>query len=92
MHKQVKPELLELDFTREAELACGRWALNKMLLQCYLQDLRSDKPRVRKKGAKGLGSLGAVSRPALAKLESLLEDPDPKVRAAVEAALAAIRG
>ena len=90
METSNKPAQLEFDFTSEVELACGKWALNKVLLGCYLQDLRSDNPRVRKKGAKGLGSLGVISRVAIPELQSLLDDPDRMVREAVEAALKSI--
>jgi hypothetical protein len=83
---------LELDFTEEPSLAAGKKALNDMLFRCYLRDVQSENPRLRRKGAKGLGGLGVLARNAVAVLESLLRDPDRKVREAARAALVHVRG
>jgi HEAT repeat protein len=93
MDKQTDYIQLELNLTPpDPTIESGKRALAAMLLRCYLKDLESESPRVRRKGAKGLGELGQAARPAITLLESLLEDTDRKVRVAAEVALQAIRG
>jgi HEAT repeat protein len=91
MQKRTEDEQLELDFTPAPSLAAGKKALAETLFRCYLNDLASENPRVRKKGVKGIGSLGAAARQAAPLLENLLEDPDRKVREAAELALRSVR-
>jgi hypothetical protein len=91
MDRDGEDHQLELDFTEAPSLTAGKKALNDMLFRCYLRDVQSENPRLRRKGAKGLGSLGASARNAVLALESLLRDPDRKVREAARAALVHVR-
>jgi hypothetical protein len=92
MDHDGKNHQLEFDFTEAPSLAAGKKALSDMLFRCYFHDVQSENPRLRRKGAKGLGSLGVLARNAVAVLESLLRDPNRKVREAAKAALVHVRG
>ena len=67
-------------------------ALDRELLRQYLKGLRSDNPRVRKKSASGLGTLGGLAGEAIPALEACLTDGDSRVRVTAAWALVAIRG
>jgi HEAT repeat protein len=65
----------------------GQAALRRMLLTTYRAYLQAQSWRTRRKGAKGLGELGAAALAAVPELERLLEDEDQRVREAVTIAL-----
>ena len=71
----------------EAALAGPIRALNRKLCEEYLKGLTNPSPLVRRKSARGLGSLGAAAREAIPALEVLLGDRDRRVREAAAAAL-----
>jgi hypothetical protein len=87
----MKEEQLELDFTPKPSLASGQAALDAILTRSYLQCLDSDSWRVRRKGIHGLVSNTHVDGVAVERIETLLKDPDARVRQAAQIALAQIR-
>lgn len=76
---------------RNDTLAQRMLALNQVLLAQYMNGLRNDNPRVRRKSVRGLASLGSLAEGAIPTLELLLKDKDRKVREAVAEALKSIR-
>jgi hypothetical protein len=73
------------------DLARGMEALNEKLLGAYLRRIGDGNPRVRRKAARGLGSLGPFAAEAVPVLESLCSDRHPGVRDCARWALAKIR-
>jgi HEAT repeat protein len=73
------------------DLARAIRALNEKLLGAYLRRVGDRNPRIRRKAAKGLGSLGPLAAEAVPALESLCRDRHPAVRDSARWALAKIR-
>jgi HEAT repeat protein len=88
-----QPKQLALDFSKRQEpdgLAGSKAALDARLLEAYLRDLSDPSWRVRKKAARGLGTLGPKATQAVPQLKALLNDQDVRVREAARQALEAI--
>jgi HEAT repeat protein len=63
-------------------LADQMLALNEVLLRERTKGLHDANPRLRRKAARGLSDLGKVAEKAIPHLETLLVDPDRRVREA----------
>ncbi len=72
------------------ELSPSIEALQEKLLRAYLAGLENSNPRIRKKAARGLGSMGPAAAAAVPALNALGGDGNSAVREAVHWALSRI--
>jgi HEAT repeat protein len=77
---------MEIKSSKDA-LADQMLALNEVLLRERIKRLHDANPRLRRKAARGLSDLGKVAERAIPLLESLLVDPDRRVREAAAQSL-----
>ncbi len=65
--------------------------MGNLLIDSYIDDLKTGPAEKRIDAAKELGNMGAGAKPALPALESLVKDGNTKVREAVQQAIKSIR-
>ena len=70
----------------------GHDSVEKRAIPLLTKGLSSDRAEVRAEAAQALGQIGPKSASALPELKKLLNDPDPIVKSAATAAVAAIQG
>ena len=75
---------------RKETLIDQKLALNELLVHQHMKGLGDANPRVRRKAAHGLTSLGKLAERAIPLLEALLNDSDRRVREAAAETLKAI--
>lgn len=65
--------------------------MGNLLLDSYIDDLKSPQAEKKIRAAQELGMMGADAKKALTTLESLARDKNPQVSAAAKQAVTAIR-
>lgn len=74
-----------------ARLSKGPQTMGNVLVNAYIDDLKSPSAEKKIGAAAELGNMGSGATAALPALEKLVGDKNPKVSAAAKAAVAAIR-
>lgn len=74
-----------------AKRAKGPQTMGNLLLDAYIDDLKSPQVEKRLRAARELGNMGGEAKKAVPALERMAGDKNPKVSAAAKQSLAAIR-